>query len=360
MKKLIPILFTIFVCIFSMIPIHSFAEEQVETSKQEIDQAISEYPDNDSENDSKDNNDTNPDVISHSLELPNALAILTETAFDLFVDFLCSTDSSCKYYLDSKNGSKGSVFGINLSEITDSKSTLSKGAEIIRIFAYSLVLLFFGINLVEQTIKYEIFNMKGIAKLLGRLLLSKLIIDLSTSVCMIIIKIVGYLTQSVLEKADCSLTITTDIQVEKSGYYIVGDVIDAFINWRVALMVSSILLLFLIPILILIIKLVLRSIELAVLITVSPAFFACLSSDVTREYFKKFISIFLSVALQTLFMIIPLALCMGYLTEPIKIEMSSSTSIINLLTNIMARAIVLVAMFIMMIKTPKVLTNLIK
>ena len=46
----------------------------------------------------------------------------------------------------------------------------------VRRFAYSLVLLFFAVNLVEQTIKYEIFTAKGALRIFGRLLVAKIII----------------------------------------------------------------------------------------------------------------------------------------------------------------------------------------
>lgn len=51
-----------------------------------------------------------------------------------------------------------------------------------------------------------------------------------------------------------------------------------------------------------VVKLILRSFELSMLVAVSPAFFACYSSEITKPYFKNFILTFIQVAAQIVFM----------------------------------------------------------
>jgi hypothetical protein len=301
--------------------------------------------------------------INKGLAVPRAMAKLANYLFDCFKWMIYTTDPAAQEYLDSETKGLYKGFfgnsGINLAEITDSTSPLSKAADVMRIFAYSLVLLFFAVTIVEQSIKYEIFTLKGIARIFGRLLLAKIIIDLSTTVCLIIIKIVGYLTFKILDSAQITVNIFPDIYLKASKTKIIGPIIDLLVGIIVGFIFLLIILLVLIPICIVLMKLVMRSIELAVLMTVAPAFFACLSTDVTKEYFKKFMSIFLQVACQTLFMVIPIVVCANHFTsEPV--QMNGLSALVATLRDIMPNILIFTAMLIMMIKPPKVLTNLIK
>lgn len=301
--------------------------------------------------------------INKGLAVPRALAKVANFLFDSFKWMIYTTDPAAQEYLDAETQGLYKGFfgnsGINLAEITDNTSALSKAADVMRIFAYSLVLLFFAVTLVEQSIKYEIFTLKGIARIFGRLLLAKIIIDLSTTICLIIIKIVGYLTFKILDSAQITVNIFPDIYLKASKTKIIGPIIDLLVGIIVGLVFTLIILLVLIPICIVLMKLVMRSIELAVLMTVAPAFFACLSTDVTKEYFKKFMSIFLQVACQTLFMAIPIVVCANHFTsEPV--QMNGISALAATLRNVMPNILIFTAMLIMMIKPPKVLTNLIK
>ena len=333
---------------------------------------VTEYLDNVKDDEDKDDeadkieNDVKIDTsgsINKGLAVPRALAKVANFLFDSFKWMIYTTDPAAQEYLDAETQGLYKGFfgnsGINLAEITDSKSPLSKAADVMRIFAYSLVLLFFAVTIVEQSIKYEIFTLKGIARIFGRLLLAKIIIDLSTTICMIIIKIVGYLTFKILDSAQITVNIFPDIYLKASKTKIIGPIIDLLVGIIVGLVFTLVILLVLIPICIVLMKLVMRSIELAVLMTVAPAFFACLSTDVTKEYFKKFMSIFLQVACQTLFMVIPIVVCANHFTsEPV--QMNGISALAATLRNIMPNILIFTAMLIMMIKPPKVLTNLIK
>ena len=58
--------------------------------------------------------------------------------------------------------------------------------------AYSLVLIFFSVNLIESTVKYEIVTLRGAVSFGGRLLVGKIVIDLSTTICMKVVGITEY------------------------------------------------------------------------------------------------------------------------------------------------------------------------
>lgn len=291
---------------------------------------------------------------------PRAMAYLASWLLDTAKGMIMFGDPSTSTYIRNKVGGEAGElkYGIDISEI-------GKGTGIgvlvnpIKIFAYSLVLLIFGITLIEQSVKYEIFTAKGALKIFGRLILAKIIIDISVTVCMYILEIIGQLTVGMLDKIDVTLNIFPNITLKKSDIDIIGPIIDAIVSIVVSIILMLIIGVILVCVSIVVIKLVMRSIELAMLMVISPAFFACLSSDVTKEYFKRFISTFLQVAAQTLFMAIAMAVCSTHFnSEPIEIDDLNKLAIAFI--NISPSILIAIAMCVMMVKPPKVLTNLVK
>lgn len=294
---------------------------------------------------------------------PRAMANMADFFLRSAINMIIIADPSTSAYID--NGTNGEFskqigsYSINLSEINDPNKPIGKIVNPIRIFAYSLVLLFFAITLVEQTIKYEIFTAKGIMRIFGRLLVAKIIIDLSVKICLLIISIIGSLTVKMLNSVNVSLNIFPDISLSKSDVKVIGPILDAIVAAVVSVILMIIIGVVLVCVSIVMIKLVLRSIELALLMVISPAFFACLSTEVTKEYFKKFISVFIQVAAQTLFMAIALAVCSGHFnSDPVEIKNLSGLAVG--LIKVSPNILIAIAMCVMMVKPPKVLTNLVK
>lgn len=417
MKKLIPIFLSLFVCIFSIVPfgVQALSDEQEEdmyktvieiwnyvnnnvqsasdanakndAATQKMDEvkktveennpedAIKGYFDTIQDDETEEPTAAVVDDIDETYKLPTkgtpkktlagprAIAYIADFTLECVMAMIKYADPASSQYIDGNTNGELSkqlgVYSINLSAIEDSRSTLGKIVVPLKLFAYSLVLLFFAVNLVEQTIKYEIFTAKCALKVFGRLLLAKIIIDLSVRVCLLIISIIGSITVQMLDTVDVSLNIFPDISLGKSDVKIIGPILDAIVAFVVSIVLILIIGVVLVCVSIVTIKLVLRSIELAVLMVISPAFFACLSTDVTKEYFKKFISVFIQVAAQTLFMAIALAVCCGHFnTPPVEIKNLSglAVGIIKIAPNI----VMVIAMCVMMVKPPKVLTNLVK
>jgi hypothetical protein len=415
MKKLIPIIFSFFVCVFSIISMTSFADEQTDDiqdrvydiwnyinnnmqsgadandqnnkTNQKMDElnqkveemdpekAIKDYFDTIKDDETEDPAAATEEDIDKKYKLPTggtskkvlagprAMANVADFFLESAVSMIKYADPSSSVYLDQgTNGELSKQLGsysINLTEISDPNTTLGKLVNPIRIFAYSLVILFFAVSLVEQTIKYEIFTAKGALKVFGRLLVAKIIIDLSVRVCLLIISIIGSLTVKMLGTVKVSLNIFPDISLKKSDVKVIGPILDAIVAAVVSIILMLIIGVVLVCVSIVMIKLVLRSIELALLMVISPAFFACLSTDVTKEYFKKFISIFIQVAAQTLFMAIALAVCSGHFNSP-PVTINNLSGLAAGLIRISPNILIVIAMCVMMVKPPKVLTNLIK
>ena len=225
---------------------------------------------------------------------------------------------------------------------------------------YSLVLVFFAANLIETTIKYEIFTLKGGVQIFGRLIVSKVIIDLSGRICMFILNICDNICTKIMENATHVLKMETPtvFETQKNAVWPIGPILDFLEGLILAVPVLLIILIMLIAVVFVMLKLVLRSLELSLLMIVSPAFFACYSSEITKPYFKNFILTFLQCALQIVFMAVVYALSADWLTN---VNSASTTEdvwawFIKLIPN----ALIALAIAIMMIKPPKVLTSLVR
>lgn len=236
---------------------------------------------------------------------------------------------------------------------------------IFMIFANSLLVVLFGVNVLGTTLQYELFTLRGGAKLLGRLLLSKIFIDLSCTICMSLIKIAAALLTEVIGKSQ-SMLYEVGFHftfMYSSGIPVVGGVID----FIVAAIVIFILFLMFIPLLYFMIKIIIKlfiiNFELAGLTAMSPAFFACLSGEETKQYFKNFIVTFLQILGELIFMgIVYAAFIMWYNTVG-NLSVKADISDMNIggsIGNLLVFGIVFIAAAHLMIKPPEVFKNLIK
>lgn len=225
---------------------------------------------------------------------------------------------------------------------------------------YSLVLVFFAANLIETTIKYEIFTLKGGVQIFGRLIVSKVIIDLSGKICIYILNICNYISKSILQNATANIGIESpNITAQaKSGLPIIGSLVDLVQGYFYIVPILLISLIMLIAALLIIFKLMLRSLELSLLMIVSPAFFACYSSEITKPYFKNFIVTFLQCALQIVFMAVVYALSSDFILNINRVD--SDVEAWAWFIKTLPNALLCLAIAIMMIKPPKVLTSLVR
>lgn len=98
-------------------------------------------------------------------------------------------------------------------------------------FAYSVVLLFFAINLIEVTVKYEMLSLKSVIIITARIGIAKLLIDKSGTICSKIIDITSTLASDVIEIGTFNVMnnfpSTRDF-FDKNGTKLVGPIIDIF------------------------------------------------------------------------------------------------------------------------------------
>lgn len=232
---------------------------------------------------------------------------------------------------------------------------------IIKTFAYGLVLIFFAINLIETSIKYEIFTLKGAVNIFGRLILAKIVIDMSADICIFILTATGDLAEKIINLGTQESNVNIPAfkpSFENSKAAFVGVIIDFFRAIVIIIPIVFIALITLLASSIVTIKLIFRSIELSLLVIISPAFFACYSSETTKPYFRNFILTFIQVASQVVFMAIVYYLCTAWMLELNNI--GDVYDSIEWFVKCIPSTLVMIAMAIMMVKPPRVLTSLVR
>lgn len=228
---------------------------------------------------------------------------------------------------------------------------------IFRIVGYLLIILFFGINLMETALRYEMMTYKGAVKIFGGILLAKVWVDMSVNICYLILKAVGDLTAAISSPQTNELLVPPSYDTPLSGIPIIGTIVDLYLISTNFIPLIITYLVILIVIVVITVKLTVRSIEITCLMTVSPLFFAALAGEETKKYFQSFITAFLGVCLDILFIAVVVLVGMQCLNN-----MSSSdpnASVWTFLTQNHQRFCVIIAIGVMAAKPPKVLKGLI-
>ena len=100
--------------------------------------------------------------------------------------------------------------------------------------------------------------------------------------------------------------------------------------------------------------------EISILLVVSPTFFACMTADTTRQYFQRFITTFISVVAEILFMAIVYAIgTEWYIQDTTMSTITTKEDFWLWISSTAPSAIMILAMGLMMIKPPRVLKSLI-
>lgn len=246
--------------------------------------------------------------------------------------------------------------GVNLSSFTSSDaSTISA---FMKTLAYSLVLIFFSVNLIESTVKYEIVTLRGAVSFGGRLLVGKIVIDLSTTICLKVVGITEWICGNLVNVGGVASSEILNLSVgtsSTSSLWVIGKIIDFF---NIITNIGPILIVVLIVVIIsiaILIKLMIRNIQLAIMIIAAPPFFATLATDTTKHYFRNYITSFLQCALQVVFMCIVWYVGIYLLNN----HNISGDVFANLgaNTNFTRVLMIYIVMGIMICKPPKFLTN---
>ena len=232
--------------------------------------------------------------------------------------------------------------------------------EAMKLFAYSLVLLCFAVNLVEATVKYEMLSLKSVIIITARVAISKLLIDNSGNICIKILDVFSDQTQTILAGTPKAFEFTTGFGnfFYSSKVKFIGPLIDMLLAILFGTLVVTVTAVVLIVAACVLIKLVLRIFELLLMISTAPVFVACWSSEVTKQYARNFFVTFIQVAAEILYIAIVYAVGLKYISLQGN-AIKSWEDFFLWLSTLLPQVILVVGWCIMMIKPPKVLKNLI-
>lgn len=120
----------------------------------------------------------------------------------------------------------------------------------------------------------ELLNYKGIIKILVGLLLAKLWVDLSTNICIAIIDTCTDIASSVFTQADEMIIFPSfdTLKSTNTGLWIIGELLNQFLDLIMLAPIIIVVVIILVICGLIMIKLMLRTFELALYCSVSPAF----------------------------------------------------------------------------------------
>lgn len=297
----------------------------------------------------------NSGYVSPDLEEGDTPIGIAHSVFLLYKGLLSVITDTFKSLADSSVTSTV-MYGFDYNAIAD------KIFPLFRTFAYALIIIFAGVNALETALQYEMFTMRGGVKILARLTFAKIWVDISLVVCRGIVAIATeWLNQITTLTSNIANNINIGVSLQSSNAWIIGWLIDFFNG----LLLAFGMLLLIIPLIVLIIimfaKLFIRSFELAMLQCVSPVFFACLTGETTKQYFNKFILTYISVVVEVVFMALIWYIYIEYLNQAFSVS-SSANSVLeffSLENGIINFFMVSIGAYILMIKPPQVLKNLV-
>ena len=263
-------------------------------------------------------------------------------------------------YLNNLSGNSDVAvesFGFDFNTVADNIFPIFK------VIAYSIIIILAGVNALESALQYEMFTMRGGVKILARLVFAKIWVDLSLTICRLLVTLTTEWLQQILDLTNSIAdNINVSVHLDSSTAWIIGPIIDVFNG----IMLSISLLILIVPLVVLvvvvIIKLFVRSFEIAMLQCISPVFFACLTGETTKQYFNKFILTYLSTVAEVLFMAIVWYTYISYMDSSLggsSLNVGSTADIFKLESGVLSFVIVSVGAFILMIKPPRILKNLI-
>ena len=145
-----------------------------------------------------------------------------------------------------------------------------------------------------------------------------------------------------------------------TGLWIIGELLNQFLYFIMLAPIIIVVFIILIVCVLIMIKLMLRTFELALYCSVSTAFFACLLVDATKGYFKRFIDGFLSSALSLVYMGI-IYIAGSYWCKVLtmnNVGVDSPMDVLVWLSSAIPKVLVVLAMGFLILKPPLALRQL--
>ena len=299
--------------------------------------------------------------ISAVMDFDWSPANITQWVFSGLSDVLNAVSISFQALAGNKDV-QVTLFGYDYEAVADNMVS-----NVFRTIAYSLIIILVGVNAFESAVRYEMFTMRGGVMLLARLVFAKVWVDISVVICKAIVGItVGWLGEILKETSTITATISSNVVVPASNIPGTGWMQDALYGIFVALTLIPPVLVVFILIVAVYVKLFIRNFEICVLQCVAPPFFACLSGETSKEYFKKFITTYISVVVEVIFMALVWYLYCSYVKsafalhgDSFEFTVSEPKEILTVGGTLMTFILTTIGACILMLKPPRILKSLI-
>lgn len=240
-------------------------------------------------------------------------------------------------------------------------------SSVTKTFAYAIAVILFGINITTTALQNEILTLRGGIKVLARVVLVKIWIDLAIPICMYILNIINSLAGqilSTLSSSNNSVFNNGNINGAKNDAWtailrLVTRIVNFLIEVVTGLPSLILIIVMIVCIVLVIIKLVARCFELTCLVSLSPIFFATLVGEESKRYFRRFISAFLTTSGYIAYVAIVYAVGSRWVAQASTPNLATSLSSLFLpIISTLPRAIIIIACCRVMVKPPKVLLSL--
>lgn len=237
------------------------------------------------------------ELINSIKDLPQVVAkSIIDTMADKFrdaiVDSIFAYLDSMTNYVREKIKSDDIIFMQN-----DLNSIINQILNVTKPIAYSLIALFFVLNMLKSSVYFEVMTLEGFIKPILMLFVGKFATDSSYFVLKTISSLNTALAEKILSLGSLNEAALYNAVKQNAGPQ---DVVLGFFQYIVFGFLGLILLLLFLGIGIL---LVVRQLEMATMVCVSPIFFATLCGGFT-DVFKSFIKNYVAVTMQTTVMAI--------------------------------------------------------
>lgn len=192
----------------------------------------------------------------------------------------------------------GHDIGASFDSFIDSAVVVTKA------FGYGIAIICFGIGFTNEAVAFELGTERGWLKVFGQLLLAKIWVDVSVNICRGVYNIILSIASQIMSITP-GVTLLQPV-TSPSGDGAISSLLIWFtdlIGWLVPVLpLAAISIIILVCLCKMYIKLIVRNFEITCLMCVSPLFFATLASSATSSFFRRFISSFISVIAQILWM----------------------------------------------------------
>lgn len=297
--------------------------------------------------------------------------VLSNDLFNVFNSLWNGLGNMIKIF-GTGQSSTSSILGISWTS-NDIENISNTVSGVVKTFAYAVAVILFGINVTTTALQYELLTLRGGIRIFVRVLLVKFWIDLAIKICLYVLNIINGLVVSIFElftinsvfifgENSLGYVYTPNTGVSFIDSFLQG--ISKVLNFLSALTTQ-------LPVFILlglaiwcvcsvIVKIISRAFELTCLVSLSPIFFATLVGEETKQYFKKFLSAFLSTAGYLVYMAIVYAVATTWIKDCNTHNGSSLADLGVWLMSIGPRYLIMLACCSIMKKPPKVLTSLVE